>query len=221
MSGQLQNYLSAESPKLVAVLKLPLLPLSIGHLILLEQCGNPFLDPSESITSTIFCLPRLIEAAIICSHSYERARWLNYNPVLPLTTSIWRWRIRKCDTIKEAQIFKEYIREGLREPIIRPGNGRIPGTPWYLQLKQFLMLIEGKSESEALNFSYRKAVVEYFAHYELQGQCEVRNSQELASAASITTEEELVKKWREKNPGKVISPEAWISGEWRKEVSHV
>ncbi len=213
MSGQLQNYLDAENPKLVSALKLPLLPLSIGHLELLEQSGNPFLDPD--CPAHIFILPRLMEAALICSQTVEDARAMDHDILLGLKIKIWGWRIRKCDTVKEAQIFKEYIKQGMREPITRPGNGRIPGAPWYLQLRQFLEMRKGKSESEAVNYPYTKAVWEFCAYYEAEGQAEIRNSQELASAQSIAANEAEVNKFMEENPGKVISPEEWLSGTWR------
>ena len=210
MSGQLQNYLCAESPKLVSVLKLPLLPLSIGHLELLEKSGNPFLDPD--CPAHIFILPQLMEAALICSQTVGDAQRMDYDILLGLKIKIWGWRIRKCDTVKEAQIFKEYIKEGTRDPITAPGSGRTPGAPWYLRLKQFLRLRSGLSASQAVNYPYAKASWEYCAYFESEGQAQIRNSQELASAESIAANESDVKKFMEANPGKVISPEEWLSG---------
>lgn len=210
MSGQIQSYFDAENPRQFSVLKLPLRPLSIGHLILLEQTGNPFL--SADCPAHIFILPQLMEAALICSQTFEESQAMDADLLLGLKIKIWAWRIRKYETVKEAQLFKEYIKEGMREPIMRPGNGRTPGAPWYLQLKRFLRTHYELTESQALNYPYSKAVWEFCDIYESEGQAEIRNTTELEHFASVAAYDEKVKQVMAENPGKVISPEEWLSG---------
>lgn len=162
-------YFEALFPAQAISLGLPLEPFSIGHYAILHREKSPF------VTGAFVDYEDLFKAVWICADRATRQQRLTW-----LKQWAWLRRAEKMNWEKELAAFRVYFTAGTKEPLVRPlGNGRIPGTPWLMRLKNFLVQQRSKTESDALDFPYALAVWEYLSYCEGEGGCEIRNREEI------------------------------------------
>lgn len=106
------QFSEAVRPDMQAVLRLPLLPYSIGHEILLMRLGNPLVTMgAESFKELPLKHQRsaLIRAVLVCYRNWKGnqrpERWL----------WLWGWFCKKCDTAKEVEKFQAYRKAGINQ----------------------------------------------------------------------------------------------------------
>lgn len=196
-------FAQAAWPRKAVILKLPLKDFSNVHALWLERLKNPLLT-GENVERR-----HVIEAVMICCHTYEELLALDYDPLLRIKSKIWGWRIRNEDFALAAAELRNYIAEGSTEPIIddvlRAGESqRSPGSPFILRLIQFLILKLGKTESEAMNYKCGLAKWHYCGYWESEGSLRVKNEGEMEFDRFVAEQEAI--KFAELKAKGVICP---------------
>jgi hypothetical protein len=168
-------FADAARPARAVVLRLPMLPYSIGHELLLTQEANPLVGSWVDFLK----LPMdrqiysVIRAATICSKTWEENkkpdRW----------TRLWLWLNRNSDYPFEIANFRNYREAGSTFPAIGAptSDGRFLGSPFLARLLAFHGV-----DSFDVPLGYAQWL--YFAHAEQEGACKVLNDNE-ASAKQL------------------------------------
>ncbi len=150
------EFLAAAVPTPHVCLGLKLRPFCLGHRLLLERIGSPFVASVEASAT----VPDLLIAVALCSQTFEDGEQFLADSNSTCQISKWERKIsrrywffpRKVDFGIAVSIFRDYLEAGLQQPKIWIHEGRRieTGAPWQQRLKLGLMAI-GFSESEALN----------------------------------------------------------------------
>jgi hypothetical protein len=114
-------------------LRLPLWPLTLGHVALLHEIESPVTEPGERIE-----FPDCLLAVLICSRPHQAARRLIQSKVR-LTVAGWRlgFRARGLKLKTEVPKFLEYLEDSYARPeLVKPKGkeSRTMGAPieWLL-----------------------------------------------------------------------------------------
>jgi hypothetical protein len=156
------------------VMRLDLLPFSIGHKILLERIQSPFLA-----ADTAPAREDLIKAVLICSRTYRENITETEGFVFRFKVKTWLRRCRKLVWARELANFRDYITQGSLCPRIKPEGGRAPGSPWTLRLLQFLTLTLKTPLNQSWDYPYGLAQFEWAAFWENENALKVVNQQEM------------------------------------------
>lgn len=187
----------AALPRRAVILKLPMRVYSNAHELWLWRRGNPFVTDTLKGGHQTIERRHLVEAALICCHTHAELMRIEEDWLLWFKTKIWRWRIRKIlasDDLTALAIaeFRIYRAEGCSEPATLEArqNGKIEhqraaGAPFILRLLQFVMLVLGKTEAEALAYPHGLSVWHYCAHYEREGALRIQNADEQSADNEI------------------------------------
>lgn len=150
------------------ILGLNLLPLSIGHIALLEFMGVD----DQKLTAEM-----IINGCLICS--------MRFREFLDFVSSPDRdKRLRKMgktfrfETINDkAKLFLEYLHEGLETPEVEMPNsmadGLIVGSPWIQIVRVRLMAKLGISSESVWDYPYRLALWDCFSLAESEGRLSI------------------------------------------------
>lgn len=196
---------NAVQPKSVSVLRLNLLPYSLGHEVLLYRVESPFVYLSDASFDALPLADRIKAvriAALICSNTWKQnqrpQRWLSF----------WTWFTRRSDFEQEILTVREYLKEGnasLPTPDSKgPGDnfpcadavcngrkeesGRLLGSPLIAQLYNFMV---GKVNGEIWDTPKAFASMLYFTHLETEGHLRIENLNEYQER------EHIWQQWRE------------------------
>jgi hypothetical protein len=174
------DYAAAMFPDPVRILGVRLRPYCIGHALLLQRIGSPYVA-EDGGRRTESGLGDLFMALWICSQPWDqaearlrsrRARWL---------LKWWSWQFhQQPDTqaalafvCAETQLFR-YIGHAWRGPTLwekqRTGPVETPGAPLLAHLKVTLMSSLHCSQHQALSWPVRAALFDYATHAERAGQ---------------------------------------------------
>lgn len=182
----------AALPAPTIILGLTMRQYSLGHELWLIRQGNPL------IVGDTVAPEHVREAALICCHSWLGVMAMNKDWLIRLKLKIWRWRIRKVNSMEAAAAFQKYRKLGALEfPIsdtIKPSSGspsRQPGSPFLIRLMQFLVLKMRKSEVEAWDYPLGLAKMQYAAYWESEGALDVYNDHD-ASFDKFMEEQEAL-----------------------------
>ena len=141
---------------------LPLKPLTLGHLFLLESIASPILIAPDTIE-----LADILLAVWICSQSWAAARDSLKDKALAELVFEWgkEWGRNKPESVEsETKQFGNYLSHYMKSPP-RWETGEANGkskTPWQLFLITSLQKELGISEIDAWNLEVNKAYT-YFA----------------------------------------------------------
>lgn len=171
-------FLDAVRPARRVILRLLMLPYSIGHEILLAQRKNPLVQLSQEdfnkLTIEQQCAA-VIEAALICSRTWKQ------NQRQHKWVKLWGWFIRKEDFALAIAEFRIYRAEGSTWPMIAPlddsEKGRELGSPYLARILSYATTVYGEN---ALDAALGLSQWLYFAHAESEGACRVENEMEEA-----------------------------------------
>jgi hypothetical protein len=179
------QYLSALFPDEYRVLGIRMAPYTLGHAMLLERLGSPFVTGAH--------LPGrgdLKLAIALCRRSYPRAlarvrRTLgigNWSFVLERP-----WLLDQETQLSGIAQLTDYIRAFQHRPATwneRPG-GREMGTPFLLAVKLTQVMHLGKTDLQALCTPLSAALWEYACCWELQEKMQVVNPAERLAQAAV------------------------------------
>jgi hypothetical protein len=167
------GFADAARPLPVLVLRLRMLPYSIGHELLLRQSKNPLLGSLDAFNNLplVEQCSALILAALICSRSWKEMD-------APFKRNrLWGWLIKwGCNWDLEASNFLAYRVMGSTLPRVLPPDkdqdGRVPGGDYLARLLPFVNF----------NFDCPLGLAHwvYFCHLEAngEGQCRIENEVE-------------------------------------------
>jgi len=130
-----------------------LIPLTLGHVLLLHRLSSPFLS-DKPITAT-----RLFEAVFVCCQHHEKAlanmqrRWAGK------LLWLWAWRHRKTDLDIESRKFAAYLEENFSVARVKNARGgsSVARAPWALRILVALMAELHWSEQTAKDCPLIKA----------------------------------------------------------------
>ncbi len=138
-------------PKPVRILRVPLLPYSIGHELILVRERNPLLAPREHFNQLPIAeqIKAIVRAVQVCSRTWEQNkrpdRWVKF----------WCWLIRRSDFPLAIAEFRNYRDEGSTFPPIweEPGDGedkgRKLGSPHMARLLDYSLQVCGPAAFDA------------------------------------------------------------------------
>lgn len=170
-------------------LRLPLVPLEVGHLRLLREVDSPFLEGTDAtiqdtlVTAAICALPSKDALAL--------TRWY-YRPVL------WLWSLacRKCVWILEAAKLRRHINAALDvQNIKRVGKSKVTITsPLDQRLYQMLRAELHCDHGEALSYPVRDAMDLWVSLAEQRGAIELWSDEEIEVLKWHKEQEEKMRK---------------------------
>lgn len=141
--------------------------LTIGHILLLQRLGSPFLS-DQPVTAT-----RLFEAVFVCCQAHEKALVNMQKWWAPRLLWFWAWRHRKTDLKAESARFIAYLEENFSVARMKKTRGASPaavGAPWALRILVALMAEFHWPERAALDCPLIKANGLLAAHAEARGE---------------------------------------------------
>ena len=94
-----------------------LIPLTLGHLFLLEAIESPIIADRGEIT-----LADIGAAVFICSHNHDKSAKKLNGWFFPIYARIWARYARAEWMLVDWPIFREYLSDGLRSPMLRPAR---------------------------------------------------------------------------------------------------
>ncbi len=172
------------------ILGLKLLPLSLGHRLILERAGSPFVTgQSPGVIDVIF-------AVLVCSMTFEQASEYLDKPEFGNKIKKWVKGLRKVNFLDKLQEFQRYWYYGNLVPEYTTteedeSSGNWSGTPWPQRLKIVLMSELHMPESEVMNRSLRLCWWDYLCYEEIKGRVTV------LSEEIVSIEESMLKQANE------------------------
>jgi hypothetical protein len=171
------DYAAAMFPDPVRILGVRLRPYCIGHALLLQRIGSPYVveDGGRRMEDGI---GDLLLALWICSQTWEAAAASLHSRRLRVRLQFWAWQLRRANAAlavvcAETQ-FSRYISQAWHGPTLwekqRTGPVETPGAPLLAHLKVTLMSALHCSEPEALSWHVRAALFDCATHAERGGQ---------------------------------------------------
>lgn len=161
-------------------------PFTLGHALLLERLGSPFIGGPARLPG----LGDLRLALALCSLTYPRAVKLVGRP-RRLRLALWvvGWTARSRYLPAGTLQFFDYIRKFQNHPECWSGRGggRAMGTPFFQAVKLTLVMHMGKTELEALCTPLSLALWDYAACWELSEKMELVSSADRAAMETLET----------------------------------
>lgn len=175
------NYASAAVPDPYRVLGLRLRPFSLGHYLLLQRFGCSFIQEEAGEAS----LEDLILGVLICSMTHrEFLQFIEQKNFLKQVGD-WGKKFGLSDYKPKAELFLEYLKQGLHEPdyiSLKPTDG--DRSDWAQNLKITLMTRLNYNEEQALNLPLSQALSDYYKLAESEGHIRLLTPEDIESAES-------------------------------------
>lgn len=112
------------------VLGLDLLPLTLGHVDMMERFGVSAADNATDLAT----------ACIICSRPWRQVLPFFQSWTLPFRLLKWRWVLGPWDFAEKAALFHAYLRHNTELPIVTiKGDPSSSGVPFSRSLRVFLL----------------------------------------------------------------------------------
>lgn len=190
MKVQPTDYLGALLPLPARVLGNRLLPFTLGHRLILERLGNPF------VTSGPVEIPDLLTGIIVCTRAPDDA-WRaldSWRALWHARTLGWRSRLSGADYLSTCAAFRAYVEDGSRLPSFwQKDNRKRLAVPLTLLVKVYLQKELGYSHDEAMNRPWGAALHEYCVALSIAGQLDLIDADEAEFVNNIEplNEEEI------------------------------
>lgn len=172
-----QAFAAAARPTPQNVLRLDLLPYSIGHELLLQRAENPLLGSEDDFKKLPLAnqVAAVMRAVLVCSRTWSQNhradRWVRF----------WGWRIRNADFPRAIAQFRAYRNEGRLWPRFTDPEwtsdkepGRSLGSPFMASLLHYCIGRFQHPFDQPLGFTQFL----YFAQSEQEGNCKIENTEE-------------------------------------------
>lgn len=147
--------------------------LTLGHLRLLSDLGNPFVSTrSKNAQEGSRASIDLMTAAAVCAFDWrDSVKYLSKWYVQPLIW-LWAWRVKRsdCNVITETQRFLHFLNENLKIPKVKKaGTGQPMKAAFHDRL--YIMLVEQFNHDpvKAWDVPVREAINLWVARAEREG----------------------------------------------------
>jgi len=172
-----ESYYEAALPEPFTILGLRLRPLSMGHLIILNRIGSPFVCDTEKLTG----LGDLAVACLICSKTYQEGAALLSDTDLPVALYRWGRRLtkphwwskrREIDLQEKFSLFADYIKSATEIPehYWTQDGGSSVEAPMAQTVKVQLLMKTSLTESELLDRPWRLCLWDMLTIRAMEGQ---------------------------------------------------
>lgn len=183
------DYLGALLPLPARVLGTRLLPFSLGHRLILERLGSPFISGGPVEISD------LVLGIIVCSRPPDAAWGAldSWRSTWNARTLGWRARLSGVDYLSCLNAFQAYVADGSKVPQFWQGeNNKRINVPLTVLVKVFLQKELGYTHETALARPWGAALHEYAVGLSLLGKLELVDDAEADFINNIQppTEEE-------------------------------
>ena len=171
--ADLANILAETGPPAPTVLGVRLVPYTVGHAILLQRLGSPYVLGGE-ITSN-----DLVEAVVVCSQSpLESIRSIK-SVWKDLVLWLWVKRIAKLNLLAESEKFQLWLKDQSTAPEVLMEAGaksKRPAMPWPERVLVGCLNI-GIGPDDAIKMPIGDAERLILAHAEMMGQVQLWDDQ--------------------------------------------
>ena len=148
-------------------LRLPLKPLTIGHLFLLQELNSPVLSGSPCGFGDI------LTAVLVCAQPFDEARRMfKRNIWLSVFACYWGFRCRRQSLTDEWKKLFDYLRDEQERPPLSQlpcDQAKQLGAPWEWILLEFLRSTYRMTERQALTTPLRLANVLWATRMDTDG----------------------------------------------------
>lgn len=151
------------------ILGLRLLPLTIGHVDMMERFG---VESAETATD-------LATALIICSRPWREVLPFFQSRLLPWRLFKWKWAVGPWEFLEKRAMFAEYMRRNTELPMLElKGESSNSGTPFTRHLRAVLLSRLNYRPETVMDALFLDALWDYVAIGELNGSLKVRDISE-------------------------------------------
>lgn len=184
------DYLGAVLPLPARVLGNKLQPFALGHRLILERLGSPFVSDGPVEISD------LIVGIIVCSRS-PQAAWRaldSWCSVFHARTLGWRARLSGADYLSCVAAFRAYVEAGSKMPSFwQKDNRKRLAVPLTMLVKVYLQKELGYSHDGAIERPWGAALHEYCVALSIAGQLDLIDADEAEFVNTIQppTEDEM------------------------------
>lgn len=181
-----EAFADAARPTPRAILRLPMLPYSIGHELILQAERNPLLAVPSDFNSIPDVLQRaaIFRAVLVCSRTWEEnercARW----PFL------WAWFAKRSNIPLAVAEFRTYRNDGSTCPYLSTLERNSPRSLGSPIMALLLNYAEDRYGRKAIDMPLGYIAWKFYAHLEMDGACNVENEQEADIRQQIEAHQE-------------------------------
>lgn len=199
MSKQFQQYIESVVPERYTILQVSLLPLSCGHLILMNRFGCAFGSDDPNTKASFWDL--FVAIAICCRKYNEFIEWYSDAPTRDKWLKKWFKSItteckknRNWNLIEKYALFNRYRKEGIKAPLYFRCNddndgATETGAHWIQNVMTFLITEGMYKENELLDMPLSKALNAYYKLLENKGRIALMQDWEIDEVERIEKEE--------------------------------
>jgi hypothetical protein len=210
MKTQLEHYIEALIPKQFVVLGVKLLPYCLGHFFLMKKYKCGFAEEDENVFGDFI---DILSAVAICSRTYEEGLLycqelddygngkLSTKPESVKWNEQWAKQIRKAlkkygkeyNIFEEVSKIKSYMRHGIVVPKFynnTQNNNTPSGAHWTTNVLNTLVSECNYNQSEAMNVSLARGLVDYFKHAEKNGNGDFMQDWEIEQEDKLLQQQE-------------------------------
>ena len=143
------------------------LPLTLGHIFLLAECGSPLLYGGPILPGDVAL------ASVICSQEHKESRKDLGSWWIPLLMRFWG-KFSRRDWDAEADLLTSWFEEHAAQPaVVRKGSsGKETAAPWWVNRTANAMTILGMTYDEALSVPLKIVSQLVIASAEAEGRVE-------------------------------------------------
>lgn len=152
-------------------------PLTLGHVLLLDELGSPLLSGAEMTPGDVAL------ACYVCAYPHAKARRKLKSLFAAAAMRVWGRIVGgRVNFDDEARRFIEwFVSEAKAPPVwIRGTSGRDAAAPWWINRLSVAMGNLGMSYAEAQDFPIKRLNQLAMAFAESRGEVEMVNAQDLA-----------------------------------------
>lgn len=154
-----------------------LLPMSLGHALLLQRIGNPFAEQRPDFADGAIVYADILVSVGVCSRPWRRAhRWVNSRSGAFWVK--WKWVTRKFRVREDVGSFMDWHADQWIAPdfVATKGGGQSPGTELLHSLVKFCCATLGCSHNEAMDVTLPVALYDFIAEQAESGTVRITES---------------------------------------------
>ena len=162
----MDEYLESILSEPFTILGRRLLPLTLGHLLILNRLEVCPVEDNDD----------LLISVLVCSTNSTKLDDIFDDKFFDLKLRWWRFRLGEIDWIKCHTLWSEYFKIHLRMPSWgnnHKGNDTNSGTPFFQTVKITLQAKCGYSPDQTLTTPYQQCLWDYLSFHEIEGNIDI------------------------------------------------